>query len=245
MKTLSAIEVHDLSFAYTPAEQTLEGLSFDIPHGSICALVGPNGSGKTTLLKIMIGLLSPTKGSVSVLGKPPHESRAFIGYVPQRFSFDKTFPITVFEFLHMSHPSRVRKEVITYLQHLNMDAHNDARLGVLSGGQLQRVLICRAMLSDPAILFLDEPVSGVDVGGEQTFYELIAHLHREHNTTIVMVSHELDVVANFADLVLCINKKLVCEGKPQHVFTTETLTELYGKQAAHYHHKEKRFVIPA
>lgn len=238
MKTLNAIEVQNLSFSYTPAEKTLEGVSFVIPHGSICALVGPNGSGKTTLLKILIGLLTPSGGGVLILGKPPKESRAFIGYVPQRFSFDKTFPITVFEFLRMSHPIRARKEIVTYLQHLNMDVHIDARLGVLSGGQLQRVLICRAMLSDPAILFLDEPVSGVDVGGEQTFYELIAHLHREHNTTIVMVSHELDVVANFADLVLCINKKLVCEGKPEHVFTTDTLTELYGKQAAHYHHKE-------
>lgn len=239
MKTLNAIEVQNLFFSYTPAEKTLEGVSFDIPHGSICALVGPNGSGKTTLLKIMIGLLAPSGGSVLVLGKAPKESRAFIGYVPQRFSFDKTFPITVFEFLCMSHPSRARKEIMAYLEHLNMDKHIDARLGALSGGQLQRVLICRAMLSDPAVLFLDEPVSGVDVGGEQTFYELIAHLHREHNTTIVMVSHELDVVANFADLVLCINKKLVCEGKPEHVFTTETLTELYGKEAAHYHHKEK------
>lgn len=236
MKTLNAIEIRDLSFAYTPAEQTLDQITFDIPHGSICALVGPNGSGKTTLLKVMIGLISPTKGSVSVLGKPPHESRAFIGYVPQRFSFDKTFPITVFEFLHMSHPTRSKKEIVEYLHHLDMDGFADTRLGVLSGGQLQRVLICRAMLIRPAILFLDEPVSGVDIGGEQTFYELIAHLHREHNTTIIMVSHELDVVANFADLVLCVNKRLVCEGKPQHVFTAETLTELYGKEAAHYHH---------
>lgn len=238
MKTLNAIEVQNLFFSYTPAEKTLEGVSFVIPHGSICALVGPNGSGKTTLLKIMIGLLAPSEGDILILGNPPKESRAFIGYVPQRFSFDKTFPITAFEFLRMSHPSRTRKEIVTHLLHLNMDAHIDARLGVLSGGQLQRVLICRAMLSDPAVLFLDEPVSGVDVGGEQTFYELIAHLHREHNTTIVMVSHELDVVANFADLVLCINKKLVCEGKPEHVFTADTLTELYGKEAAHYHHKQ-------
>lgn len=238
MKTLNAIEVNNLSFSYTSAEKTLEGVSFTIPHGNICALVGPNGSGKTTLLKVMIGLLPPTKGSATVLGKPPQESRAFIGYVPQRFSFDKTFPITVFEFLHMSHPARSKKEIVESLNHLNIDGYADARLGVLSGGQLQRVLIARAMLISPAVLFLDEPVSGVDVGGEQTFYELIAHLHREHNTTIVMVSHELDVVANFADLVLCINKKLVCEGKPEHVFTADTLTELYGKQAAHYHHKE-------
>ncbi|MBI4252970.1 metal ABC transporter ATP-binding protein [Candidatus Uhrbacteria bacterium] len=238
MKTLNAIEVHNLSFSYTSAEKTLEGVSFDIPHGSICALVGPNGSGKTTLLKIMIGLLAPAGGNVLILGKPPKESRTLIGYVPQRFSFDKTFPITVFEILHMSHPGRSRTEIMEYLHRLNMDGRADIHLGTLSGGQLQRVLICRAMLSDPAVLFLDEPVSGVDVGGEQTFYELIAYLHREYNTTIVMVSHELDVVANFADLVLCVNKKLVCDGKPEHVFTAETLTELYGKEAAHYHHKE-------
>lgn len=239
MKTLNAIDLNSVSYAYTPGETTLDDISFSIPHGSICALVGPNGSGKTTLLKIMIGLLVPAKGSVAVLGKPPKESKAFIGYVPQRFSFDRTFPITVYEFLRMSHPFCSRTEIHEHLCRIRMDGNIDARLGALSGGQLQRVLICRALLSDPAALFLDEPVSGVDIGGEQTFYELIAHLHREYNTTIVMVSHELDVVANFADLVLCVNKRLVCEGKPEHVFTQETLTELYGKQAAHYHHKEK------
>ena len=236
---LNAIEVTNLSFSYTPGELALDGVSFSIPHGSICALVGPNGSGKTTLLKVLIGFLVPTSGSVRVLDKPPRESRSLVGYVPQRFTFDKTFPITVSEFLRLSHPHLPRVQIDEYLARLTMQSMADALLGSLSGGLLQRVLIARAMLSDPAILFLDEPVAGVDIGGEQTFYELIAHLHREYNTTIVMVSHELDVVAHFADMVLCINKKLVCEGKPEHVFTADTLTELYGKQAAHYHHKEQ------
>lgn len=235
----NAIEVHDLSYAYAACEPTLEHISFVIPYGSICAMVGPNGSGKTTLLKVLIGLLSPTQGRVTVMGKRTHENRGLIGYVPQHISFDKTFPVTVAEFLRMSHPQLTRVRMYESLAHLRMEHCIDTMLGGLSGGQLQRVLIARAMLGDPAILFLDEPVAGVDIEGEQTFYELIAHLHREHNTTIVMVSHEIDVVANFADMVLCINKKLVCEGKPQHVFTAETLAELYGKQAAHYHHQEK------
>lgn len=237
MSTPFAIDVQDLSYGYAPGEKTIDGISFSIPHGSIYALVGPNGSGKTTLLKLLIGLLVPTSGSVTVLSTTPSRARHLIGYVPQRFIFDKTFPITVYEFFRMSHPHRTRTEIVTQLGFVHMDNTIDAQLGSLSGGQLQRVLICRAMLSEPAILYLDEPVAGIDIGGEQSFYELIARVHREHNTTIIMVSHELDVVANFADLVLCINKRLVCEGKPEHVFTPETLTELYGKQAAHYHHK--------
>jgi len=113
------------------------------------------------------------------------------------------------------------------------------KLGSLSGGQLQRVLIERAMLGDPKILFLDEPAAGIDIGGERTFYELVLHLHREHRSTVVIVSHELDVVANYANHVLCLNRKLVCQGKPEQALSPETLRELYGKEVALYHHRDR------
>ncbi len=239
MDKTDVISVKNLDFAYESHESILRDLSFSIPDKSICALVGPNGSGKTTLLKIFLGLLTPQKGEVLVLGKMPFAARGEVAYVPQRFSFDRSFPITVFEFLHFSHPSFPREEIKKYLDHLNIGEMVDTKLGYLSGGQMQRVLVVRAILGSPKIIFMDEPAAGIDIGGEQNFYELILHLHNEHQSTIVMVSHELDIVANFANFVLCLNKKLVCYGKPEKVLTLQTLQDLYGKEATVYRHKEK------
>jgi zinc transport system ATP-binding protein len=238
MADIEAVRAEHLWFSFTAEEPILRDVSFSIPKGSITAIIGPNGSGKTTLLKLLLGLLSPQQGTVRVLGKEPQESKNEIAYVPQRFSFDRSFPITVWEFLRFSHPECAKEKIEQYLKHLNMDASLDAQLGSLSGGQLQRVLIERAMLGDPQILFLDEPASGIDMGGERSFYELVLHLHREHGSTVVMVSHELDVVANYSTLVLCLNRKLVCQGRPEQALSPETLRELYGKEATLYHHRD-------
>jgi ABC-type Mn2+/Zn2+ transport system ATPase subunit len=239
MKHTDAVQAQHLWVSYDSDEPILEDLSFSITQGSIAAIIGPNGSGKTTLLKVLLGLLSPRQGKVLVLGTTPEHARGHVGYVPQRFSLDRSFPITVLEFLQASHPKCPKERIVEYLSHLNIADVLNMRLGSLSGGQLQRVLIERAMLRDPKVLFLDEPAAGIDIGGEQTFYELILHLHREHGSTIVMVSHELDVVANFADVVLCLKRKLVCTGSPEQVLTPETLKGLYGKEAALYHHQDR------
>jgi zinc transport system ATP-binding protein len=239
MSRTDAVVAEHLSVAYDSDEPVLQDLSFSIPQGNIAAIIGPNGSGKTTLLKVLLGLLTPRQGKVLVLGKTTERARGDVAYVPQRFSLDKSFPITVLEFLQASHPRCHRDKIIQYLTHLNIAETLDMKLGSLSGGQLQRVLIERAMLGDPKVLFLDEPAAGIDVGGEHTFYELIVHLHREHGSTVVMVSHELDVVANFADFVLCLKRKLVCMGRPEQVLTPERLRELYGKEATLYHHEDR------
>lgn len=230
-----AIEVTDVWFSYD-SEQILADITFSIPQGSITALIGPNGSGKTTLLKVMLGFLEPKQGNVSVLGSSPKIARKKVGYVPQRFDFDRTFPITVAELLEFSHPTASEEKIRQYLAHLGMEHVLPVRIGELSGGQLQRVLIARAMLHDPSILFLDEPVSGIDVGGEQTFYQLVSHLHKEHGTTMIMVSHEIDVVQRFADQVVCINRSLLCNGSPNSVVTPELIEKLYGEDATIYAH---------
>jgi ABC-type Mn2+/Zn2+ transport system ATPase subunit len=234
-----AVQAEHLWVSYGSEQPVLEDLSFAIPQGSIAAIIGPNGSGKTTLLKVVLGFLSPRQGKILVLGKTPEQARGDVAYVPQRFSLDKSFPITVLEFLQASHPRCTKEKIGQYLSHLNIAELLNMKLGSLSGGQLQRVLIERAMLGDPKVLFLDEPASGIDIGGEQTFYDLILHLHREHGSTVVMVSHELDVVANFADFVLCLKRKLVCTGRPEQVLTPETLKALYGKEAGLYHHHDR------
>lgn len=240
MQSRTAITVSDLNVSYGADEPVLQDISCSITSGSIAIIVGPNGSGKTTFLKALLGLIKPRSGSIKVLGLDPSEARPRVGYVPQRFAIDHTFPITVFEFLRFSHPDIPEKTINDYLEHLGMSAMRSAMFGALSGGQLQRVLVIRGVLHAPEILFLDEPASGIDIGGEQTFYDLILHLHKEHANTIVMVSHEIDVVARFADTVLCLNKKLVCHGAPEEVLTSETLQRLYGKDAAVYHHQEKQ-----
>ncbi len=231
-----AVQAEGLWFSYGPDEAILQDVSLSIPQGSIAAIIGPNGCGKSTLLKVLLGFLSPRKGVVRVLGKTPRHARPEVAYVPQRFSFDKSFPITVLEFLQLSHPDSSEERISQYLSHLNIAGTLHMKLGSLSGGQLQRVLIERSMLGDPKVLFLDEPAAGIDIAGELTFYELVLHLHREHKCTIVMVSHELDVVANYADLVICLNRKVVCQGKPEQILTPDTLIRLYGKEAGLYRH---------
>jgi zinc transport system ATP-binding protein len=237
MQDRHAVQAEGLWLSFGSDEPVLQDVSFSIPQESITAIIGPNGSGKTTLLKVLLGFLSPQKGKVWVLGKTPQQARREVAYVPQRFTFDKSFPITVLEFLQLSHPHCPKEKIAQYLGHLSIAETLQMKLGSLSGGQLQRVLIERSMLGDPKVLFLDEPAAGIDISGAQTFYELVLHLHREHGSTIV--THELDVVANYADLVLCLNRKLVCQGRPQQVLTPDTLKELYGKEAAIYHHNHQ------
>jgi len=234
-----AVQAEGLWFSFNSVDPILQDVSFSIPRGSIAAIIGPNGSGKTTLLKVLLGFLIPQRGKVLVLGRTPQQARGEVAYVPQRFTFDKSFPITVMEFLQLSHPKCSKEKIVQYLSHLNMGGMLNMKLGTLSGGQLQRVLIERAMLGDPKVLFLDEPAAGIDIGGERTFYELVLHLHREHRSTVVMVSHELDVVANYANHVLCLNRKLLCQGRPEQALSPETLRELYGKEVALFHHRDR------
>ena len=231
-----AIEVAGASVSYGNVS-VLEDVSFTVPSGSITSIIGPNGSGKTTLLKACLGLIPLTRGKIRVLGGTPTEVRRHIGYVPQRFDFDRTFPVTVSEFIEFSAPDVSAKKIKEYLQHLGSVHLLQKRLGELSGGELQRVLIVRAMLHDPEILYLDEPASGIDIGGEQSLYELITHLHEEHFNTIVMVSHEVDVVYGFSDNVICINKHMVCNGPPSEALTPKVLESLYGKGVGIHKHR--------
>ncbi|HET6370023.1 MAG TPA: ATP-binding cassette domain-containing protein, partial [Nitrospiria bacterium] len=140
MGEVNAVQAEGLWFSFGSDEPILEDVTFSIPQGSITSVIGPNGSGKTTLLKVLLGFLCPRKGKVRILGKPPRQARGEIAYVPQRFSFDKSFPITVLEFLQFSHPECSKEKIVRYLDHLDMGNMLNMKLGSLSGGQLQRVL---------------------------------------------------------------------------------------------------------
>ncbi len=221
-------------------ETVLEDISFTVSSGSILVVIGPNGAGKTTLVKILLGLEEPTQGEVLIAGQRPAAVRERIGYVPQRFSFDRTIPMTVQEFLLLAaceyHEHSKEDVVKQILVDVELPDVASQQIATLSGGQLQRVMIARAMMHDKDILVFDEPSAGVDVAAEKNIYDLITRLNKERGVTVLIISHELDVVFSYASSVLCLNKRLVCHGQPRQVITQEVLESMYGKRAGVYHH---------
>lgn len=206
----------------------LNKINFTLREGDIATIVGPNGAGKTTLLKAVLGLV-PYTGKISIFDEKIKNAISKIGYVPQRFSFDKTFPLTVEEFLSLTIKRKNADTILKSLKEVEMLSCKNKMIGELSGGELQRILIARALLHNPKILFLDEPTTGVDIEGLKTFYEIIEHLNKSKNVTVVIISHEINIVHKFSSYVLCLNKDLYCKGAPKEVITDEILRKLYGK----------------
>ena len=242
----AAVLVQDLSLVLG-GNVIFKHVSFVVDQGETAMIIGPNGAGKTMLVRTMLNLLSPQEGTVMLLGRDSRNLgsiRSRIGYMPQRLDFDRTFPITVFEIMLLRleksgfwvNRRAKRQRVVDALTRVHAEALIDQRIGRLSGGELQRVLLAYALLLDPDLLILDEPSAGVDVAGEDTFYELIHHIRTERELTVVMVSHDLDVVFKYADQVLCLNRELLCHGAPGTVLQPEILEKTYGALAASYHH---------
>ncbi|MHB1343099.1 MAG: metal ABC transporter ATP-binding protein [Thermoleophilia bacterium] len=242
----AAVLVEDLSLVLG-GTTLFEHVSFAVDEGEIAMIIGPNGAGKTMLMRTMLNLLPAQSGRVTLLGRDSTalgDVRDRIGYMPQRLDFDRTFPITVYEIMLLRlkksgfwlNRSGRRAVVRTALSSVHAEKLIDRRIGRLSGGEFQRVLLAYALLTDPELLFLDEPAAGVDVGGEDTFYELIHDLKRARTLTVVMVSHDLDVVVKYADQVLCLNRELLCRGAPGTVLQPDMLEKTYGSMAAPYRH---------
>jgi len=231
----AAIRVKRLLVMYGD-HKVVNNVSFDIARGKITAIIGPNGSGKTTLIKSMLGLVPKKRGTVLFFDRELDELRSRIGYVPQRFQFDTEFPITVEEFLELGRNPEIPKGRIgEKIEEVGLPKKiAEQSLGQLSGGQVQRILIARAILNDPDLLILDEPYAGIDIVGESTFFGILNHLNKEHGTTVVMVSHEIDIVAKVVDRVLCFNNKVVCHGPTKKMLSMNTIKRLYGKEAVYY-----------
>jgi ABC-type Mn2+/Zn2+ transport system ATPase subunit len=235
------LEVKDLTVWFEGQERpAVEEVSFGLEEGQIAILIGPNGSGKSTILKAILGLV-PFSGEVRAFGRSAAEARRQIGYVPQRLAFDLTLPLTVEEAIRMPLLGARGREAEEALRHfteaLGLTGLLDKPLGTLSGGQLKRAMIARAMVTGPRLLLLDEPEAGIDVGGEQTLYELLHRLVSHHRLAALVCSHELDLVFRFADLVLCLNRRLQCTGPPAEVLTAEALARLYGPVTTLYRHR--------
>lgn len=209
------IEIRNLSFSYN-RQKVLTNIDLDVTAGDFMAMIGPNGGGKTTLIKLMLGLHSADSGTIRVFGKSPREVSHRIGYVPQNVHINKEFPISVLDVVLMGtlnpgrrwsrHSRSDREAAGNALVKVDMAPFQNRRIGELSGGQLQRVFVARALVSKPQLLFLDEPTASIDTKGQRDFYGLLEELNED--ITIIVVSHDLMVVSEYVRSVACVNQRL-------------------------------------
>jgi zinc transport system ATP-binding protein len=243
--TAPDIVLEDVSFAYdgVPA---LENVSLEVESGEFMGLVGPNGGGKSTLLRIVLGLLTADTGRVTVLGKSPVHARGELGYVPQFASFRRDFPVTVEETVLLGRLGRTRT-MLGYCPRdraLAIDAMNEtgvvelrARpIGTLSGGQLQRVLIARALAGEPRVLLLDEPTANIDLRAEVDIFDLLKTLNAR--MTVVVVSHDIGFISQYVTRVACLNRTLLCHTASP--ISGELIEQLYGAPVRMIRHATAR-----
>ena len=217
---MSLIETRDMSLRYSRAP-VLSHVNFTISKGEIVTVVGPNGSGKSTLIRALLGVLRPTRGTVT--RKPGLR----IGYVPQRLAIDATLPMTVARFLSLPH-RKSSKAVADVMARVGVEGLEARQMTALSGGQFQRVLLARALLAEPDILILDEPTQGLDHPGVASFYRLIEEVRQETGAAVLLVSHDLHVVMRASDRVICLNGHICCEGSPAVVSEAPEYRALFG-----------------
>jgi ABC-type Mn2+/Zn2+ transport system ATPase subunit len=244
---MKALSVENLCVRLS-GRHIIENITFSIDEGSIVAIIGPNGAGKTTLIKALLGLIPHTSGVVTLFGRSlwTNNTVAMVGYVPQRVELDRTCPLTVMELLSFTVPPmyslpfvkkrKTKQNTRNLLETVGALDLSDRCISRLSGGELQRVMIAKAIANDPKILFLDEPASGVDIEGQERFYDLIKRLNREKGLTVLLISHDLNIVYRFADDVLCLNRKLVCSGRPADTLTDDVIKSVYGEMMGAYIH---------
>jgi zinc transport system ATP-binding protein len=242
----NAIETRDVRVAFD-GQPVLRGVTMRVPQGEVVALIGPNGSGKTTLLRCLLGLQKLSGGEIKLFGEPGlRQAMPRVGYVPQKLVIEKSFILSVREFMalrlretrHWFWQSRRRTDELirSTMSEMQIEPLLDRPVAQLSGGQLQRVLIAFSLLCKPELLLLDEPTAGVDMPGEQSFYEMIAEVQKRHHLTVVLVSHDLSMVYRHASWVYALNGVICCEGSPEQVMNAESLRQAYGIHLSPYQH---------
>lgn len=242
-------EAKNIFFAYDE-KYILENVSLDIFKGDFLGIVGPNGSAKSTLLKLMLGILKPGQGKVTLLGSPLERFKDWgkIGYISQRVrEFNSAFPATVeevvganlysqmgyFKFLGKKDKEKIRQA----LEVVNMAEYQKQLIGNLSGGQQQRIFIARTLISNPEVIFMDEPLVGVDINSQEQFYGLMEKLNKELGITLVMVSHDIGVITNRANRVACVGNRQVFLHDTKDFNEQEYIKEVYGENSSLLHHR--------
>lgn len=253
--TQDIIEVNNVSFAYNVthykerrdviesdynADVVLKNINLHIHKGDYLAIVGPNGGGKTTLLKCILGILKPQAGTIKLFNQDLTTFKDWfrVGYVPQKINFDSSFPSTAKEVVAMGIFGkkglfrRLKKEdwqaVDKSLEQVGMQKFKDRRIGDLSGGQQQRIFIARALVSQPEVIFLDEPTVGVDIETRNQFFELLETLNKKLELTLVLITHDMDIILHHGVLeVAFIDKEVLFYGNPRDLMKTKYIDEHY------------------
>lgn len=218
--------------------KVLENIDLSIKGGQIVTLIGPNGAGKTTLVRIALGLIQADSGSIF------HRPSLRIGYMPQKIQVEATLPLTVVRFLQLANRNEPQLLLET-LQELKISHLATQQLSAISGGELQRVLLARALLRSPHLLVLDEPAQGVDLAGQAELYQLISEISKAKGCGVLMISHDLHLVMSTTDEVICLNHHICCHGKPEQVSSDPAYLDLFGASASqnlavytHHHNHE-------
>ena len=230
-----ALHFHRVSLRLGEAE-VLQDVSFDLPTGAFLAVVGPNGAGKSTLIKVALGLVKPQRGHAALFGEAAGARPERIGYVPQLKTFDRSFPATALELvvtgLRRSWPARVtrreREAAAAALRQVGAEGLLARSLPRLSGGELQRAFLARALVRRPALVLLDEPATGVDFLAEHDLYDLLERYQAESGATVAMITHDLAAARYHASRVLVLNRRIHGYGPPAEVLCEACLREAYG-----------------
>ena len=205
----------------------LQNISMTVNRGEITTLIGPNGAGKSSLARLILGLITPDVGDIT------RSDDLVIGYMPQKIHIDPTLPISTHRFLQLANASH--EDCYKALEKVGIPDVKHTPLHKLSGGEMQRALLARAILRQPNLLILDEPVQGVDFNGQNELYELIGELRSSLNCGIVMVSHDLHLVMSATDHVICLNHHICCQGKPEQVTQDPAYLDIFGETALYNH----------
>jgi len=218
------IEASDICLTFGQ-RQVLQHVSVKVHESEVVTLIGPNGAGKTTLVRIMLGLLKPQTGRVQ------RRDGLRIGYMPQKLHIEPTLPITVRRFLELARHAG-KTPIADVLEEVRIVHLLDQQMHAISGGEMQRVLLARALTQSPQLLVLDEPAQGVDVSGQAELYELINEIRTRHHCGVLMISHDLHLVMARTDEVICLNQHICCHGRPEHVSIDPSYLALFGRREA-------------
>ncbi len=238
---LKVVEIEHLTVEY-PGVRALDDVSFSVNEGDFLGIIGPNGAGKSTLFASILGLNKKYNGTIKFFGTDIKNSKDYlnlIGYVPQKPIFEKNFPATVNDVVRMSLKKKSdEKKIDQLLQQLWIHELGNRRIGELSGGQQQRVFIAKALVNNPQLLILDEPVTGIDRQSTELFYSILKELNSKQKITIIWSSHDLDAVNRLANNVACLNRTLFFHGESDEFFENDELVKKYSEASMqeHMHH---------
>jgi zinc transport system ATP-binding protein len=238
---LKIVEIDHLTIEY-PDVKAIDDVSFTVNQGDFLGIIGPNGAGKSTLFAAMLGLNTKYKGTIRFFGTDIRKSKNYlkeIGYVPQKPIFEKNFPATVNDVVKMGlQKESDENKIDEILQQLWIHELSERRIGELSGGQQQRVFIAKALVNNPKVLILDEPVTGIDQQSIDLFYSILKELNSKQNITIIWSSHDLDAVNKLANHVACLNRTLFFHGESDDFFSNDDLVKQYSEASMqeHMHH---------